>query len=132
MDATAHQPKGACHSQSIQYSPVVTDNVTVPSKYDALRPTVSATTPGRNLENHHTHGEKRVGGERLEVSEPSIEQKQGIDAPDERRCQGIAEHQRQVHPLNPPRAGVHGRVPIALLRCVTPAIVDPVRRLFLG
>ncbi len=45
MDATAHQPKGTCHSQSIQYRPVVTDNVTVPSRYDALRPTVSATTP---------------------------------------------------------------------------------------
>ncbi len=44
-DTIAHAQKGECQTQSSQYMTVVTASVTVPSRYDARRPTVSATTP---------------------------------------------------------------------------------------
>ena len=44
-DTTAHAQNGDCQTHSIQYRTVVTASVIVPSRYDARRPTVSATTP---------------------------------------------------------------------------------------
>ena len=45
IDTTAHSQNGACSSHSSTYSSVVTVSVTVPSRYEARRPTVSATMP---------------------------------------------------------------------------------------
>src|SRR5690606_30427593 len=44
-ETSAHQTIGASHNHSNQKSAVDSDSVTVPSRYDARRPTVSATTP---------------------------------------------------------------------------------------
>ena len=44
-DTSAHAQNGDCQTHSIQYRIVVTASVTVPSRYEARRPTVSATTP---------------------------------------------------------------------------------------
>ena len=44
-DTIAHAQNGDSHTQSIQYSAVDPASVTVPIRYDARRPTVSATTP---------------------------------------------------------------------------------------
>ena len=44
-DTTAHAQNGDSHTQSSQYITVVTASVTVPSRYEARRPSVSATTP---------------------------------------------------------------------------------------
>ena len=83
---------------------MVTARVTVPSRYDARRPTVSATMPVGTSKTHHADGEEGVGRERLEVGEPGVEQEDRVDPPDERRGQRVAEQEHQVDPLDGGRA----------------------------
>ncbi len=60
---------------------------------------------GGNLEDHHPDGEEGVGGERLGVVEPGIEQEERVDAPDERGSQGRQQRQQQVDALDMRRGG---------------------------
>ena len=62
---------------------------------------------GRHLEEHHAGGEERVGGKRLGVAQPGIEQEQRVDAPDERRRERVEQQQEQVDVLNLAGRGVH-------------------------
>ena len=64
----------------------------------------------RDLEDHHPGREERVGRERLQVREARVEQEERIDAPDERRGQGVPEQQRQVCALDPAGEVVHPSV----------------------
>ena len=56
--------------------------------------------PGRHLEENHPGGEEGIGGERLEVREACVQQEDGVDSPDQRRCERVAEQQQEVGPLN--------------------------------
>ena len=40
---------------------------------------------------------------------PGVEQKEGVDPPDERRRQRVQQEQKQIDPLDAPGAGVHDR-----------------------
>ena len=75
-------------------------SVSVPSRYEMRRPQVSATTPVGTLEEDHAGREERVRRERLEVAQPRVEQEERVDPPDERGRERVAEHQRQVGPLD--------------------------------
>ena len=76
--------------------------------------------PGRHLEQHHPRGEEGVGGERLQVREPGVEQEDRVDPPDQRRRQRVPEQEQAVGALDDAwsRHGpVHvGRGPIG---CIT-------------
>ena len=63
--------------------------------------------PGRHLEQHHAGGEEGVGGERLEVAEAGVQQEEGVDPPDERGRQGVAQHEGEVDALDLAGGGVH-------------------------
>ena len=63
----------------------------------------------RYLEEHRAEGKKSVRGKRFEVAQARIEEKQRVDAPDERRGKRAQEEQGQVRPLNLLRLGVHRR-----------------------
>ena len=79
---------------------VAAESTSVPSRYDARRPTVSATMPVGISKIDHAEREEGVRGERLEVGEAGIQQEEGVDAPDERRRERVAEHQDQIGALD--------------------------------
>ncbi len=55
---------------------------------------------GRHLEENHPGGEEGIGRERLEVREACVQQEDGVDSPDQRRCERVAEQKQEVGPLN--------------------------------
>ena len=64
---------------------------------------------GRDLEDHHAGREEGVGGERLQVAEPGVEQEERVDSPDERGGQRVAEHQHEIRALNAAGQLIHRR-----------------------
>ncbi|GAT88911.1 hypothetical protein CVCC1112_3570 [Paenarthrobacter nicotinovorans] len=52
------------------------------------------------FEEDHAGCEESIGGEGLKVTQPGVQQEQGIDAPDERRRNRIAERQCEVDALD--------------------------------
>ena len=85
VDVPEHHVEGGRHGQGHRAE----------QERDAPAPHVRDDA-GRDLEDHHAGGEERVGRERLEVVQAGIEQEDRVDPPDQRRREGVAEHQRVV------------------------------------
>ena len=71
------------------------------------RPRTSAITPVGISKSTSPAVKHAVAGERLGVAQAGVEQEQRVDAPDERRGQGVKQQQDQIDALHAPGVGAH-------------------------